>query len=247
MIFATRESFRGIDMKAGYLIRFTFAFVSALLAGSSPSLRADSDGPRGTRITGRSKTHVHADVSEVRIEDFAELGKIHALHTLYFKGRGATDEKFRALAQLRFTNITCVVFTDCHLVTDEGIKQLSRIATLEQMGLRQMSITDTACETMATKMRLLGVNMPNCTNVTVKGLLKLARSELMESLGFSAGNMSQEDLIRLITTAGPQLGRMDIDMDSADETRLDFPALRQAAKAKKMRLFAVRKRSVKEL
>jgi len=85
--------------------------------------------------------------------------------------------------------------------------------------------------------------MPNCPNVTVNGLLKLARSGSLESLGFSAGKMTQSDLIQIISTAAPQLGRMDIDMDGALEGNLDFPALRNAAKAKKIRLFAVRHRN----
>lgn len=236
-------------MKKSHFIRFTsgLVFISALTMADVQSPAADLKLPRGITITSQSKTHVHADVSELRIEDFPALSAIHALYTVYFEGHGTTDEKLKALAQLQFTNLTAVVFTDCPLVTDKGIEYLSQIPTLEGLGLRQMSITDAACETMAAKMRLLDVNMPNCTNVTVNGLLKLARSETMESLSFSVGKMTQNDLMQIISTAAPQLGRMDIDMDGSSEGRLDFPALRQAAKAKKIRLFAIREKNVSKL
>src|SRR5205807_1603256 len=134
-------------------------------------------------------------------EDFRSLTNIHALYTVYFDGGGATDEKLKALAQLRFTNLTSIVFTDCNLVTDSGLEHLSQISTLEGLGLRGMSITDAACETMATKMRLIEINMPRCPEVTAKGLLRLAHCETIESLGFSVGTMSQDDLIRLVSTA----------------------------------------------
>jgi len=140
-----------------------------------------------------------------------------------------------------------VVFTDCPLVTDKGIESLSRIPTLERLGLRQMSITDAACETMVKKMHLRNVNMPGCTNVTVDGLLKLAQSETMESLGFSAGKMTQQDLIRLISTAAPKLNRMDIEMVQSSEQRLDLPALRREAAPKKIQLFAVRNKHARKL
>ena len=150
-------------------------------------------------------------------------------------------------ARSRCVPISCVVFTDCALVTDKGIGYLSRIPTIESLGLRHMSITDATCETMATKMRLLDVNMPNCSNVTVNGLLKMVHSESLESLGFSVSNMTQDDLIQLISTAAPQLGRRDIEMDTLSEGRLDLPALRKAAKTKKIRLFAVRNSYVSAL
>ncbi|HXJ74459.1 MAG TPA: hypothetical protein VNM37_16530, partial [Candidatus Dormibacteraeota bacterium] len=79
------------------------------------------------------------------------------------------------------------------------------------------------------------------TNVTVKGLLKMAQSESIASLGFSLGKMTQDDLIQLITNAGPRLGRMDIDMDNAVHERLDFPAILRVAEARKIRLFGVRR------
>lgn len=223
------------------------ALLVVLTTPLSLSSAAEPELPPGIIITSESKTHVHALISDLRVHEFPALAKIHALFTVYFDGQGATDEKLKALAQHRFTNLACVVFTDCQLVTDTGIEYLARIPTLTRLGLRQMSITDAACETMVRRMRLVGVNMPNCTNVTVNGLLKMARSETMESLGFSVGQMSQDDLLRLIRAAGPKMNRMDIEMVQSAESRLDLPALRQLAEVRQITLYAVRNKRVRKL
>ena len=223
------------------------AIVAALTTTPFHSVAAEPKLPSSIVITSESTTHVHAVISDLRVHEFPALTKLPALFTVYFNGRGATDEKLKALAQLRFTNLACVVFTDCHLVTDRSIEYLSQIHTLTRLGLRQMSITDVACDTMVRRMRLVGVNMPNCTNVTVKGLLKMAQSPTMESLGFSVGAMGQDDLLGLIRTAGPKLNRMDIEMVQSAEARLDLPALRQAGEAKRIKLYAVRDKLVRNL
>lgn len=233
-------------MRQPLLIRLVFgvAVILALAAVRAECATAKLKVPPGVIITSESETHVHALISELRIKDYPALTNIHALFTVYFKGNGATDEKLKALAQLRFTNLACVVFTDCPLVTDKGIEHLSQISTVTNLGLRQMTISDAACATITAKIRLHEVYMPKCINVTVNGLLQMAQSKTIESLGFSVGKLGQNDLIHIISTAGPKLGRMDIDMDGAQEERLDLPALRRAADAKKIRLFAVRNRNV---
>lgn len=223
------------------------ALTTLLFEGSAAAAAAEVELPRGIRITSESKTHVHANISELRTEDFPALARVHALFTVYFRGHGATDEKLKALAQLRFTNLSCVVFTDCPLVTDKGIEYLSQISALTNLGLRVMSISDIACVTMATKMRLHEVNMPKCTNVTLRGLLKMAQSKTIGFLGFSVGKLHQNDLIEIISKSAPQLARIHIDMDGSSEALLDLPALRQAAEAKMIKLFAVRNQRVRKL
>jgi hypothetical protein len=211
------------------------------------SSAAEMKLPPGVVITSESKTHVHASISNLRTRDFPALEQIHALFTVYFDGQGATDEKLKALSQLRFTNLACVVFTDCPLVTDRGIEYISQIPTLKRLGLRGMSVTDAACDTLITKMRLVEVNMPNCTNVTVNGLLKMVQAETMESLGFSVGQLKQDDLLHIIRSAGSKLKRLDVEMVESAERRLDLTALRQAAEDKGIKLYAVRNNRVRKL
>lgn len=199
-----------VVMKTSMIMELTLAgFLTTSLFQSSAE---EPKLPAEVIITSKSTTHVHAVISDLPVQKFPALAKMHALFTVYFNGSGATDEKLKALAQLPFTNLACVVFTDCYVVTDRGIEHISRIPTLTRLGLRQMSITDAACDMMVRRMRLTGVNTPNCTNVTVNGLLKMAQSELMESFGFSVGEKTQGDLIRLIRMAGPKMNRMDIEM-----------------------------------
>lgn len=229
------------------ILQACLALVAIFSSLPRVSPAAEVEVPPGVWITSEGTNYVHAYISELRIKDYPALARIHALNTVYFRGDGATDEKLKALAQLRFTNFACVVFTDCWLVTDKGIEYLSQIPSLHSLGLRQMALTDAACATMKKKMRLRSVNMPNCTNVTVEGLVKMAQSETMESLGFSVGRMSHDDVIRIIRSAAPKVNRMDIDLSESAERRLDLPALRQAGQAKQIKLYAVRNKSARKL
>src|SRR5262245_36283626 len=135
--------------------------VAVLAALQFHAWTAEPELPPGVFIRSENKAYVHADISDLRVGDYPALANIHALFTVYYDGPGATDEKLKALAQLRFTNLACVVFTDCPLVTDRGIEHLSQIPTLVRLGLRQMSITDASCDKMVQTMRLAGVYMPN--------------------------------------------------------------------------------------
>src|SRR5579863_9163959 len=94
-----------------YLLRLTLIVVLATAAWAI--LAADLALPPGILITSKSKTHVHADISALRIEDFPALAKIQALYAVYISGDGATDEKLKALSKLHFTNLVSVVCTDC--------------------------------------------------------------------------------------------------------------------------------------
>jgi len=221
--------------------------IMALTAVGCRGAMDDVKLPDGIRITSPSKTHVHANISELAIPDLPALTNIHALFTVYFDGVGATDEKLKALTQLRFTNLACVVFTDCPLVTDKGIEYVSQITSVTNLGLRGMSISDAACVTMAARMRLHEVYMPGCPHVTLAGLLKMAQSKTIHSLGFSLGKMKQNDLLEIINKSDPHLTRIDINMDGSSERRLDSPALRAAAKERKIKLYAIRNRHCKEL
>ena len=196
--------------------------------------------PDGLRIIARSRTHLHADISEVSLEDYPALTNLHALYAVSFEDEGATDEKLEALTHLQFTNLATVSFNDCRLVTDKGIDYLSRISSVTNLWLRDMPFNDATFRTIAEKFRLHDVSITYCTNVTVKGLLAIAQSKTIYSLQFSLADLKQEDLMQLITKSAPQLTRMDIDMNDAGERRLDLPALRQAAKARKLNVYASR-------
>jgi hypothetical protein len=73
------------------------------------------------------------------------------------------------------------------------------------------------------------------------------QSKTIDSLNFSIADLKQEDLMQLITKSAPQLTRMDIAMNDAAERRLDLPALRQAAKARQLNVYANRQGRGEEL
>ena len=199
---------------------------------------------RGVVITSESKSHVHAIISDLRLQEYPELTNLHALYTVYYAGAGSTDEKLKALSQLQFTNLTCVVFTDCPAVTDKGIEHLAQISTLTNLGLRQMTITDASCQVLAERFQLDGINMSKCGRVTVEGLVRVAQSKALSHFGFSLGNLGQAGLLRILGSVGPRLKRIDLDLDDANEALLDLPAIRHMVDTKGIALYVVRKNRV---
>jgi len=114
------------------------------------------------------------------------------------EGTFATDDKLRALASLGLTNIAYVTLTNCRLITDSGVRALCGIKSLKGLGLEGTAITDVGCEAMASQARLTGVNVANCSNVTLRGIARLAASESLQEISFSADTLTQEEAVGLI-------------------------------------------------
>jgi hypothetical protein len=187
-------------------------------------------------LTSKGETHIK--VSQLPLDQFPKLAKFHQVYEVDFDG-GGTDDKLEALAQIGFTNLSEVVLTDCPLVTDKGIEYLSVVSSIRGLGLRGTSITDRSIATFARMSRLEGVNIEGSTGVTLKGLVTLAQSDTLTDICFSGAALTQDDLLRIIG-AVRHVTRIEI-VDPADG-RLDAPALREAARAKNIKLYAVRNR-----
>jgi hypothetical protein len=114
------------------------------------------------------------------------------------EGTFATDEKLKALADIRFTNLIYIDLNNCQLVTDKGIEALSQIQSLKQLQLEGTAITDAACFQMATNMALTVVNVANCSGVTKAGLSSLAKSESLQEFRFSIDGLTQNEVLALI-------------------------------------------------
>jgi hypothetical protein len=113
----------------------------------------------------------------------------------------ASDDKLRAIADLQFTNVVDICLLNGRLVTDDGIRALSRIASLKMLQLEGTSITDAGCEVIAAQMKLTGVNVANCSKVTLKGLQRLAVSQTIWDFGFSADTLTTQEVIDLLNLA----------------------------------------------
>ncbi len=152
-------------------------------------------------ISRASKDTEQIVIGLLPVGDYPQLAKFQKLKDVSFfttDGTGANDEKLRALSKVRFTNLQGVLLLNCPKVTDEGIRHLSQIASLKWLGLEGTSITDESLEIMSKNMKLTGVNVANCSSLTVIGLLKLAESETLQSFTFPAESLTQEDVARLI-------------------------------------------------
>jgi hypothetical protein len=192
-------------------------------------------------LTSKGETHIN--VSRLPLDLFPKLAKFHQVFEVDFDG-GGTDDKLKALAQIGFTNLSEVVLTDCPLVTDKGIDYLSAVSSIRGLGLRGTSITDRSVATFARMSRLEGVNIEGSTGVTLKGLMTLAQSDTLTDICFSGAALTQGDLLRIIG-AVRHVTRIEI-VDPADG-RLDAPALREAARAKNIKLYAVRNKGCSAL
>jgi len=140
-------------------------------------------------------------ISHLPIESYPKLAKFHNLQRIDFAtydGTGGTDEKLQALTKVGFTNVSDICLLNSPLVTDKGIESLAQLPALRSLQLEGTSITDTGCKTLASKRSATGVNVAHCTNVTLKGILELSRSETLDGLSFSYRGLSQNDVIRVI-------------------------------------------------
>ena len=95
-------------------------------------------------------------------------------------------------------------------------------------------------------MKLRGVNLPNCPQVTANGLLALAQSETIEDLGFSLDHLTQADLIQIINAAR-RVNQIEIEIVGDADKSLDLPELRNAARNKGISLLSVRNHSASSL
>ena len=142
------------------------------------------------------------------VGDYPLLSKFQSLKDVSFfttDGTGANDEKLQALSKVKLKNLQGVLLLNCPRVTDVGIRHLSQIPSLKWLGLEGTSITDAALAIMANDMKLTSVNVANCSNLSVNGLLQLARSETLQSFSFPAESLTQEDVARLIGEFKPNL------------------------------------------
>src|SRR5437667_5665159 len=139
-------------------------------------------------------------IADLPLRDYPGLAKFQKLKSIQFykEGRsGATDAKLEALACVKFPRLRDIELVAAKSVTDKGLLALSRM-TLKGLSLEGTSITDGGCEIIDSKMHLEGINVANCSNVTMKGLHSLAPSESLKDISFSADRLTQTEVVGLI-------------------------------------------------
>src|SRR5258706_9165854 len=87
------------------------------------------------------------DIWKLPLEDYPLLKKFAGVKRIWLSSREGTfvtDESLRALANLNFTNLLYINLNNCRLVTDNGIRALSKIKSLKELQLEGTAITDVA-------------------------------------------------------------------------------------------------------
>lgn len=175
---------------------FTGIVIFCIAAGPYPEPLSNSKEIRAAKPTLES-----IDIWNLPVADYPLLSKFIRLKRIRLysrEGTFATDEKLKALADVGFTNLLHINLNNCRLITDEGIHSLSRIASLKELTLEGTTITDLACNIMASQMALSFVNIANCPAVTTKGLEQLALSKTLNYFSFSLDKLTQDEVMALI-------------------------------------------------
>jgi hypothetical protein len=152
-------------------------------------------------IAWASADATEIDIRDLPLEDYPLLKKFKHAQQISLDNRNsdvATDAHLEALASVGFREVDCIGLDNCRLITDKGIRALSKIQPLPQLALEGTSITDQACDVMAHTMHLTGVNIANCSKVSFRGIKALAACPAMEGLSFSADTLTREQVLEVL-------------------------------------------------
>ncbi len=152
-------------------------------------------------ITWASADATEIDIRDLPLEDYPLLRKFKHAQQISLDNRNsavATDAHLEALALVGFTEVVCIGLDNCRLVTDKGIRALSKIQPLPGLALEGTSITDQACDVMAHSMHLTGVNVANCSKVTIKGIKELAACPTIQGFSFSADTLTPQQVVDVL-------------------------------------------------
>lgn len=210
--------------------------LSVILAACASPLFSIYTPPPSPESRGDiARTSANADfvrLSRLKVEDFPALKKFHKLNGIIFPKGNATDEKLEALARLGLTNLSFVNLGKCPQVTDRGMEALRQIASIKGLVLRGASITDQGLEAVASKQRLSQLDVPQCTNVTARSLLKAIQIESLYNITFSGESLAEADVVQILC-ASRNLRHCYIDAPNA---HLRTFAVRAAATTNYIRL-----------
>lgn len=217
-------------------IRCIFISLMLLLTGTN----SGCGGHPSPLESARDVRRASADLERIRIgllpiSDYPLLSKFKRLKDVDFftlNGTGADDAKLEALSKVELETLEGVLLLNCPKVTDVGIHWLSTIPSLKWVGLEGTSITDKSLTTMASKMKLTGVNVSNCYKVTKQGLMSLAASSTLKEFSFSADALAQEDVVELINQFEGIKWCGIVDPGK----KLDVPTLKQLGEQKGVRI-----------
>jgi hypothetical protein len=216
------------------------SLISVLIAGLCLSVTGCGHYPapirsaRDINLTPASEDMVV--VVSLPLEAWPRLGKFSGLQHFRVAGEMApevTDNHVRALSRLSLPRLRQVSLAHCQQVTDDGLRALTNIPSLQGLQLIGTSITDRGMLILAQEFpRLQGINLEKCKLVTVRGFLSLTNSTTITDVSLSLDPFSQAQIENIISTVS-NVTRWII---SDPRHRLDQARLRELGASRKITL-----------
>ncbi|HUW20719.1 MAG TPA: M56 family metallopeptidase [Sedimentisphaerales bacterium] len=170
--------------------------------------------------------------SQVTDAGLAHLAQIKSLEYLILPHDGITDKGFVYLAELdklKHLNVARAHYVDPNMdkdfYTDEALRQLSKLQSLEELTIGSIGITDAGMDEIAKLSKLRTLWLFGCP-ISDKGLSKLTALKSLQSLDFSSSETSISGLGQLNVMPNiTNLNVRQLKRDNNDNGVLDIAGL----------------------
>jgi Leucine-rich repeat (LRR) protein len=168
--------------------------------------------------------------SQVTDEGLAHLKEIKTLEGLMLPGKGITDRGLQYLSEL--PRLRELWLPRAHYVdptmdkdyyTDEGLKALSSLTSLESLDIGSLGITDEGIKHLAALTRLKKLSLFGCSRITDESLRTIGRLRSLETLSISHGYLTISGLKMLNRLTN--LKNLDLNEVIQDDSGLDLSGL----------------------
>ena len=173
------------------------------------------------------------NIAHVQVTDagLAHLKAIKTLESLRLLDRDITDAGLRHLAELlrlRELDLPRPHFIDPNMnknyYTDEGLKAISGLASLEMLHLGGIGVTDVGVRHLGRLTRLKELHLFGCDRITDEGLKAIGRMQSLEDLSVSHARISIAGLKAL--NGLTNLKNLDVKEVIPDGSVLDLSGLK---------------------
>lgn len=142
-------------------------------------------------------------IHDLPLKDYPKLKRFGKVTAIDFRDT-ANDAKLLALAEVELPGLRTITMAGSRGVSDRGITALGprhhpRLATLQLIGT---GITDSGLAHLLNLPAFSGVNVERCPAVTYTALRRVFESPRTQSVGFSAENLTADQVRQLLEVAG---------------------------------------------
>ena len=145
-------------------------------------------------------------ITDLPLEDWSGLQKFTELEHLHIGGQttvGVEDAHLQVLSRLNMPKLRDLNLGNFIHITDDGIRGLTNLHSIESLGLREAGITDQGLLTIARGLpRLTALGVERCRSLTMAGFLTLTNAPHLDDVGMSVGDLTQGQVERIMTELG---------------------------------------------